>query len=91
MPIYCLCTVKRKLGIGERFCEDVGGLVSRGDVLEVDNSSFDLLLNKVMTNINMLGLVLMRGVLGKMDGRLIINIDCGRSSDRKTKIGEELL
>jgi hypothetical protein len=59
----------------EPFSEDVCNLISSGSVHKSDLFAFNLLSQKMVSNFNMLCLIMEFGVMGDGDGGLIVYVE----------------
>ena len=68
--LLCECTVLLPV---QRLGHDICDLFFSWDVLQFEFSLFNLVVNEVMSDFNMFGLVVELGILGNCNGRLVVH------------------
>src|ERR1700733_6179264 len=74
----------------ERFCENVGDLIIRRYVLQIDDSIFELLAYVMVTNFDVFRARMKFRIAGECDCQLIVNENGNRAGRTKTQFGKEL-
>ena len=67
-----------KLSSSERFCEDVSGLILRGNELNLDDVFFNFLPSKVEVDFEKLGPLMKHWIVTELDAALIVAIEMSR-------------